>query len=289
MATTVDAAFDILISRMTPSPHETTAASDHRRTVYDKLNSSFGVTTFFRTGSTGNSTGVRYWSDVDYFAGIPYSQQRDSSAYMLQVVRDKLKERFYSSDIHVSTPAVVCNFGTDGAERVEVVPAYYVGQENGNDIYKIPLLGGGWIRSSPKVHNEYVSRHNMRLDFKLKQLIRLIKSIKYYNIIPVSSFYLELRTTKWAENERSIIYKYDVLSMLRHLANTGLAQLIDPTGISGYVPGCSTQVQKDEAISKFNSALNRAVKAYDYEKSGYIQLAFEEWDKVFNGRFPAYG
>jgi hypothetical protein len=289
MATNVDSAFDILIDGMTPSPRETATAASHRQSVYSKLNDSLGVSTFFRTGSTGNSTGVRYWSDVDYFAGIPYSQQRDSSSYMLQVVRDKLQERFYSTDIRVSTPAVVCNFGIDGAERVEVVPAYYVGLENGNEIYKIPLLGGGWIRSSPKVHNEFVSYHNKRLDFKLKQLIRLVKAIKYYNEIPVSSFYLELRIAKWAMNEKSIIYRYDVTAMLRHLVTCDLAQLIDPTGISGYVPGCSTQNQKVLAVSRLNSALNRAVKALQYENDGYTRLAFEEWDKVFNGRFPSYG
>jgi hypothetical protein len=37
MATTVDAAFETLTSRLTPSSTETTAAASHRQSVSDKL------------------------------------------------------------------------------------------------------------------------------------------------------------------------------------------------------------------------------------------------------------
>src|SRR5437660_10637507 len=136
MATTVDAAFEILASRLTPSSTETATAVSHRQTVYDKLNNALAVSTFFRTGSTGNGTGVRYYSDVDYFAVIPSQNQRDNSAYMLQKIKDVLQERFPATDIRINTPAVVCNFGQDGAEKIEVVTAYYIKQSNGRNVYK---------------------------------------------------------------------------------------------------------------------------------------------------------
>jgi hypothetical protein len=208
---------------------------------------------------------------------------------MLQIVKGVLDDRFPMTDIRISTPAVVCNFGTDGAEKIEVVPSYYVKQENGFNVYKIPVVGGGWTYSSPSTHNAYVSQINGALDLKVKPLIRLIKAIKYWNNIPISSFYLELRVAKWASTEETIHYKYDVCTMLRHLVNCGLAQMIDPMGISGYVSACNTDLQKQDALSKLDTALTRAVKAMEAEKAGKIDDAFYWWDKVFAGKFPVYG
>jgi len=179
MATTIDTAFEAFAAVLTPSSSETTAAASHRESVYNKLNAAFGVSSFFRTGSTGNSTGVRFHSDVDYFASIPVLNQRSDSAYMLQKVKDALQERFPFTDIHISTPAVVCNFGSDSAERIEVVPAYYVNQSNSSNVYKIPVVGGGWTESSPTIHNAYVSSINDNLNKKVKPLVRFIKAIKY--------------------------------------------------------------------------------------------------------------
>jgi hypothetical protein len=289
MATTVNAAFETMISNLTPSATETASAASHRQSVTSKLSDDLGVSNFFSTGSTGNGTGVRYYSDVDYFASIPSQNQRSDSNYMLQIVKGVLDSRFPATDIHISTPAVVCNFGTDGAEKIEVVPAYYVSQEGGANVYKIPLVGGGWIKSSPRTHNAYVSSVHSSLNYKVKPLIRLIKAIKYYNNIPISSFYIELRVAKWASTEKTIDYKYDVRTMLKHLVDCGLAQMVDPMGISGYVAASNTDPQKLDALSKLGMALTRAVKAREAEEAGKIADAFYWWDKVFNDKFPAYG
>ncbi len=289
MVTTVDTAFETLASRLTPSSVESSTAASHRQSVYNKLNTELAVKVFFRTGSTGNGTGVRYYSDVDYFASIPSQNQRNDSNYMLQIVKGLLQARFPTTTIRISTPAVVCDFGTDGAEKIEVVPAYYVSTDNGSDVYKIPVTGGGWIKSSPRTHNGYVTGINNDLASKVKPLIRLVKAIKYYNNIPVSSFYLELRIAKWASTEKSIYYKYDVRSMLRHLVNCDLAQMVDPMGVSGYVPASNTEAQRQDALSKFNTALTRADHAFDEEAAGRIRNSFEWWDKVFGGKFPSYG
>lgn len=71
MATTVDEGFRVFHGRLTPTQTEVDAASSHRASVEAKLNSSFGVTNFFQSGSYGNGTSVRKYSDVDYFASIP--------------------------------------------------------------------------------------------------------------------------------------------------------------------------------------------------------------------------
>jgi hypothetical protein len=291
LPTTINGGFDTLLSRLTPSSAETSSFSSHRQSVSAKLQASLGVSNFFRTGSAGNGTSIRYYSDVDFFASIPSQNQRNDSAYMLRIVKEVLQERFPSTDIHIDTPAVVCEFGSDGAEKIEVVPAYYVEQDEGtgSNIYNIPAVGGGWMRSGPKVHNAYVTGINNSLSSKVKPLIRFMKAIKYYNNIPISSFYLELRIAKWAATERSIVYPFDVRTVLRNLVSTGLPRMIDPAGISGYVAAAHTETYRQDALSKLNTALNRANHAIEEEQAGRTATAYDYWDKVFNGRFPAYG
>ena len=62
------------------------------------------------------------------------------------------------------------------------------------------------MKSSPKAHTDYVKQEDERLKGKLKPLIRLLKAWKFYNNVPIRSFYLELRAAKYAESEKSIVY-----------------------------------------------------------------------------------
>jgi hypothetical protein len=288
---TVNSGFETLISRLTPTEAESNASSKHRVSVEAKLRSALGVQNFFGTGSSSNGTSVRFRSDADYFASIPSQNQRDNSAYMLTVVKEVLQERFPYTTIRIRTPAVVCEFGDSASETLEVVPAYYVGRDDSDtyNIYKIPQGGGGWVKSGPRVHNAYVTEINSKLGYKVKPLIRLLKAVKYYNNIPVSSFYLELRLAKWASEESSIVYSIDTKAMLSHLVGCELASMRDPKGISGYVPAASTENYKEEALSKLTTALSRAQHAREAEADGRIEDAFYYWDRVFNGNFPAYG
>ena len=84
----------------------------------------------------------------------------------------------------------------------------------------------------------------------MKPLIRLIKAIKFYNNISMLSFYLELRVAKYASGESYIKYDDDVYRALRHLVNVNLAQMVDPAGISGYVPAAHTENYRQESLSK---------------------------------------
>lgn len=76
--------------------------------------------------------------------------------------------------------------------------------------------------------------------------------------------------------------------MLRLLRDKALAAMHDPAGISGYVYPC-TDAWKPEALSRINTAINRAEKAWEAESAGRTADAFYWWDLVFNGYFPSYG
>ena len=247
------------------------------------------MTRFFRTGSFGNGTSISGHSDVDYFAEIPARNLKENSTYALREIRDALDKSFPKTGVRVSCPAVVVPFGTDAKETTEVTPADYIKTtEDEYRVYDISDCSDGWMRSSPDAHNAYVREVNEDLGFKVKPLIRFIKAWKYYRNVPISSFYLELRVTKYAEDGSSIVYAEDVKGVLSYLDSIDLRDMQDPKGVSGYISPCSTDAKLEDAKSKLSTALTRAQNACDAEDEGDIEKAFMYWNRLYAYKFPSY-
>lgn len=269
------------LAKLTPSESEKNSYSTHRIQIESKLKDYYGTDLVYETGSFRNGTGIRYHSDLDLLVSIPGAFQRASSISMLNDLKSVLQQRFPSSTIVIRTPAVVCTFSDN--RTVEVTPGYYQNQtEAGYSYYKIPAGDGEWQKASPSSHNNYVTNINTKLGGKPKQVIRLLKAIKYNQNIPISSFYLELRVADYCSSQESIIYRLDIEFALRRLVNCELAKMQDPVQVSGYISPCNTEVQRQEALSKLRTALSRAERANELEKSGDEQGALDEWTKVFD-------
>lgn len=289
MATrTVDEGFRDFLTRLTPSTVESEAAKNHRASIKACLEANFGLKRFFRTGSFGNGTSISGYSDVDYFASIPTEKLKNNSSTSLTEIKDVLAIRFPNTGVKVSCPAICLPFGTNAKEMTEVVPADFVSNNDGIHVYEIPDCSGGWMNASPDAHNAYVRTVDQKLNGKVKPLIRFIKAWKYYNNVPISSFYLELRVAKYADGESSIVYDIDVKSVFAHLSNVSLAKIQDPAGISGLISPCSSDVKLEDAKSKLNTALVRATKAREASDKQNVSDAFYWWNLVFNGNFPGY-
>ncbi len=145
------------------------------------------------------------------------------------------------------------------------------------------------MKSSPDAHNAYVAVVDGKLSNKVKPLVRFLKAWKYYRNVPIHSFYLELRVTEYASKEKSIIYSIDIKNIFKKLWDSQLAAIQDPMGVSGYIYPCLSELKKADALSKLKSALDRTEKAREVESAEKIADAFNWWDLVFDGHFPAYG
>lgn len=110
----------------TPTGGESEAAKSHRASIEACLKKNFEIIRFFRTGSFGNGTSIRGYSDVDYFASIPTKNLKQNSDATLRAVRDALDARFPNTDVAVRTPAVLVPFGMDTSESTEVVPVDFI-------------------------------------------------------------------------------------------------------------------------------------------------------------------
>lgn len=93
---------------------------------------------------------------------------------------------------------------------------------------------------------------------------------------------------KYASGEKSIVYDIDVKNVLKMLLDCELASMQDPIRISGYIPACSTDVKKQDALSKLETAYTRAENARDAARKENISDAFYWWGLVFNYEFPTY-
>lgn len=286
MPRSIDEGFNEFLTRLTPSAYESEAAKSHRYSIKTRLEQDFGyVPRFARIGSFGNGTSIYGYSDVDYLACLPTSALTQNSTYSLQKVRDSLAARFPNTNVRVGCPAVVCPFGTSVSETTEIVPADYARQSNGYKVYQIADCAGGWMDASPDAHNDYVSTQDDRLGGKVKPLIRFIKAWKFVRDVPISSFYLELRVAKYASGETSIIYDIDVKRILCQLRDCALANMQDPTGVSGYISACRSDVLRADALSKLNTAATRAEKAREAADKTAISDAFDWWRLLYNDWF----
>ena len=144
------------------------------------------------------------------------------------------------------------------------------------------------MHSSPDAHNAYVRAIDQRLGEKVKPLIRFVKAWKYFNSVPISSFYLELFVATYAAGESSIWYNIDLNSIFRRLYYEHLPSISDPLGISEVIQATSCATDFEEVSKKVLSAHVHAKLAEEAKGENDIPKAFGWWDSLYNGRFPRY-
>lgn len=224
MSATASSMLESLIRSMTPNEAARSDAAKHRKKIEEWLKTDLGILRMRETGSWHHGTALDGFSDVDYFVSMRDSRP-SSSTTALEDLRASLSRGIPGAYVSIDRPAVRLRYFEDGPD-VEITPAYI----RETDDYDIPDPGGtGWIRSNPAVHLEYVDRAQQETDSRAKGLIRLVKTWKSCNNVPLSSFYLEMRTAQYALNNKPIIYDWDLRDFFKSLANSGLREMNDPT------------------------------------------------------------
>jgi hypothetical protein len=288
MAATINEAFEKLLSGLTPSGVETDAAKRHRASIEDSLRATFGLEAFFQSGSFGHGTSIRNHSDVDRFAVLPMAAFETDSNIVLRRVAFALAGRFPRTGVRINAPAIRCPFGgTDRNEATEVIPAFEALTVVPNR-YLIPDARGGWMLAAPLAHNDYVNAADQRLGGRVKPLIRLLKAWKYFNKLPVKSFYLEILTAAYASRETSIVYAVDVSRLLGLLLQSQLGPLNDPIGVSAPIRAVETQSELNRCVFLLRSHAPASAQAWTDEANGRVPAAWGAWRRIFAHQFPTY-
>lgn len=288
MARTVTEGFRVFLERLTPLQSQRDAAAKHRASVESSLRNAMPVNLFRETGSFTHGTGVRNYTDVDLLVSIGRARP-NSSDTALSWVKSALSASFPYTTVRICRPTVVVEFAS-GTETWEVLPGFITDRGPiGTSVYDIPGASFGWLDSAPTAHLSYVTEINTKAGIQggAKKLARLAKAWKYYNNVPISSFYLEMRAAKYMSTESSFVPVIDVCRLLEHLNSIQLASMTDPKGASGRFYACSSEVKKADALSRLSTGAIRARKALDAHLNDDPQTAFYYLDLLFGGNFPA--
>ncbi|MEV8513466.1 hypothetical protein [Dactylosporangium sp. NPDC051484] len=281
----VDATLYGFAETLAPAAPDRTEVSLRRQKILQALSrSNLRVDSMFESGSWSHGTGVRAHSDVDYMARATGNRpMRPSTA--LAVAKEAIRGcDFKITSTAVSSPVIAVGYSS--VPNFEIAPAWYYGTSNGFDVYVIAGRKDEWVFSAPEAHLKYVDRQNDRLSKKVKPLARLLKAWKYHMGVPVSSFYLEMRTAEFAAGVKSIVYDVDLPSMLGRLIGFGVRDMNDPEQIVGRIPACASDEKERRTIQLAKDALAHLAKAAAAKER---RDAGEYWNsmyQIFGAGYP---
>lgn len=275
---TAESALRSIIRAMTPDEDARTAAARHRASIESWLEQDLKIVRMRETGSWHHGTAIDRSSDVDYFVTMPTSRPAESWT-ALDALRRSLARSLNNGWVSIDRPAVRIHY-FDGGPSVEITPAFY----READDYDIPdPNGSGWVRSNPAVHLDYVNRAQRETDGKAKGLIRLVKTWKAWNAVPLSSFYLEMRAAQYALANTIIIYDWDLRDFFKGLADDGLRDMNDPTNYGRRISsGSGNSAEMLTAKVALDSAVNLSALAREASGNGDHAKAISHYLLLFN-------
>ena len=289
MATTVKQGFGTLKSNLEITDLQQEAVSTRQKNVRTAVEAGFTVLDSFLTGSYSRKTMIAPLSeaDIDIFVVLnPSYYEANGQVSLLDKVKYTLMKTYpRTPEISRNGQAVTITFSDF---MVDVLPAF---NRNGGG-YLIPSThsGGLWIATDPKMHVEISSCANTAHSGVLVPLIKMIKCWNRTIHRHFRSFHLEVLA--WSIFDGVTIS--DSPSGMRYFFDKGRGLISkknpDPTGYNDDVGSyINTREKIDEAVSKFTTACNRALKAEAYDRYGATEDAINEWRKILGDSFPAYG
>lgn len=294
MATTIHQSFQKLKENLEISDPQASIISTRQKSIREVMESGMEVLDSFLTGSYMRNTMIAPLkeADVDIFLVLKSKYYHNynngnngGQAGLLDLVKQTLRKTYTRTpDISRNGQAVTIRFDDF---IVDVVPGF--NREGGG--YIIPnSIYQNWISTDPKKHVEIFSASNKAHNGDFIPLIKMIKAWnkninKYFR-----SFHLEVLALQILEG----VTISDFPSGARYFFDKGKGLIsqknLDPSGYGGDVGSyINTQEKINDSITKFQYAYEKAVKAEDYAKRGYIKKAVDIWSDIFGGYFPAYG
>ncbi len=287
MAKTIDEAFRLLKSNLEITGLQSSTASTRQTNVRAALEDDFTILESFLTGSYQRNTMIAPLkeADIDIFIVLDpkYYGEANQAALLASVKRALLKTYPTTPDISPDGQAVTITF-TDF--KVDVVPGFY--RKDGGFLIPDSQVGR-WIPTDPKKHVELWSAANKAHNGDLVPLIKMVKGWNKSRDL-VRSFHLETLVL-------SVLQGVTISSFpsgLRYVFDKARAKikvkLADPAGYSDDVAAYLTKVEEmDKIIARLEWAYATAQEAEQLAANGKIREAFEKWNLLLKGYFPAYG
>lgn len=280
-----------LVARVQPQPGELSFAKLHQGSVKTRLSTSFAVAGIQKMGSHARSTAIRWHSDLDLMVVLRKEEcmwggKLVSSTTVLDRVVADLRQRYPKTLIRRDVLAATLDFGSS-KQSLDVVPAMFHSFSSGRPVYIIPDGDGGWLKTSPAVHDRLFGQAHTRSGSKLCRVSQLIKWWKFgrQQSIPLSSFYTDMLL---ADHEICVgvkTYGQCLKDFFAHLVASECGDLEDPCGVAGQIAPTKTSAQRNALYQSAAYAYTRARSAMEAEQRRQFEEANRQWDLVFNGTY----
>lgn len=293
MATTIQQAFAKFRQNLEITALQESTVATRQKSVRDALKAGLSVKDSFLTGSYSRSTMIAPLAnaDVDIFFVLDpsyfhhYNGKNGGQAGFLDwVKRILLRTYTRTPDISRSGQAVTIRF-TDFS--VDAVPGF--DRQGGG--YLIPnSITQSWLSTDPKAHVQIMSAANSAHAGNLVPLVKMIKCWNRAHSKLFRSFHLEVLALEILNNVKISDFPSGARFFFDKARTVVTQQNVDPAGygddVGSYI---NTREKIDEAVSKFQLAYDRAIKAESFASQGNVYEAIDMWRKVFGDYFPAYG
>ncbi|NOY92980.1 MAG: nucleotidyltransferase [Deltaproteobacteria bacterium] len=294
--------FQTLIASIQVAQRELDDYAGHQRTLGRALKAEYAGAKVETIGSHARGSAIGGTSDVDLLVRLPLDAVRAangrgalmSSSTVLAKVRERLKARYHATDVGKDGQAILVSFG-NGTRDIDVVPAAFAGMIDvvalgaKRPVVLIPEGSGGWIKTAPAAHNDYLSRADAAAGGKFKYVAQLLRHWRRSRAmrIPMLTFHAELVLAHQGTCAAVTSYARLLADSFAVLARRGGRALQDPIGVSGWIPIASTERQAANVVAALEYAAKHAAKAVAFEAVGRLPNAYDQWAMVFNGQFPS--
>jgi len=229
-------------------------------------------TTKLLIGSYGKRTNIRPPRDVDVLFIMPAAKfdqyddnESNGQSQLLQDIKKILSEKYSTTEKIKAWGKVVYIQFSDGTHNVELLPAWE--KNNGKFIIPNTEEGGHWEVWDPRAEIQKIDDSDKNTAGKTRALIRMIK--------------------KWSENCSVKLKSFQIENMvLEFLGNNEHKDENYSNLVRDFFEYFSSGLD-DKSKSHFDTALNRANKACNFENGGKIDKATQEWKKIFSNDFPS--
>lgn len=295
MATTIIQSFLELKQKLEIGELKTEVVSKRQENVRNVVESGIDLIYpySFLTGSYSRKTLISPLNeaDIDIFFILDskyfyhYNNQNGNQAGLLDMIRRVLLKTYTRTpNISRNGQAVTIKFNDF---IVDVVPSF---NRKGGGFLIPDSINQQWISTDPKKHAEIMTEANKVHGYDLIPLIKMIKAWNKNNGKYFRSFHLEvialeaLKDVTISDFSSGVRYFFDK-------ARTLVAQQnIDPSGFGGDIGSyINTQEKIETAVSKFQLAYDRSIKAENYARNNNIKDSVDMWIKIFGNYFPSYG
>lgn len=261
----------------------------HHRGIRKKLNQHYydsdsETANSFLVGSWGKFTRIRPPRDIDLFFVLPIevynrfnNRTGNIQSQLLNEIKSVLDKSYIATNIRGDGQVVVVGFNS---MSVEVVPAFELttGQYYICDTH----YDGSYKTVDPNSEKNAIQTNNDNNSGNLRPLIRMLKCWQGHCNVPIKSFLIELIMTEYINQYewRNCSYFYydwfcrDFFEFLIKKANSNV-----------FVPGTAEVINlKADWKTKAETAYARAIRACNHERDDNVELAGEEWQKIFGNQ-----